>query len=137
MTEIRFNRWGATREAAAHYAALIDEAAADAWRRFLPEPTLAEEYRLVTIEARQWVERAKVGGPPEVVLAHADAAGMTAEQAVDEILGRATEHEEMLRSIRRIRLGTKARMARAATPREVRVIYDVGRQALDLIIPTG
>ena len=135
MTDIIFNRWGSLDEAIAHYRSSLDEKAGEVRRRFARDWLIDEEYTLSAEQAQAFVDGGYSGDAPESVQAWADAAGMTAKGAADDILATRDAYNVALQQVRRARLTGKESIKLASTAREARQIHDQAYADLDAIKP--
>lgn len=95
--------------------ARIDRAAGDARLRFIsPGALLDAEYLQAERDAQAYADAGYPAEVPASVQAWADAAGLTAQQAADDILATAAQWRTVLDQIRALRLQGKAAVTAAA-----------------------
>lgn len=86
----------------------IDTAAGQARARYATDtPFIEPEYELSYSEAVAYIATDYTGECPETVKAHADAYNVTNQQAADEIKTMGDQWNDVLRSVRKIRLAGK------------------------------
>lgn len=116
--------------------ARIDAHAGEVRMRF-PSPgnLCAEEYMQAERAAQEYAGGGYSGDVPDEVQCWADATGMTAQGACDDILATAAGWREAIRQIRRERLVGKAAVKDAADHTAVDTASDNALAALDAITP--
>lgn len=135
MTTIQFSQHADMASAQAHHQRRVDEQAGAVRQRFARDWLIDEEYALAAKQAQVFADNNYSGDAPEAVQAWADAAGMTAQAAADDILATRDAYTGALEKIRRIRLEAKQRIAGVDTGRAA---YDIAEQAvteLDAVTP--
>ena len=135
MTTITFNQHADLQAAITHHQRRIDAKAGEVRQRFARDWLIDEEYTLAANQAQAYVDNGYSGEVPETVQAWADAAGMSVQNAADDILETRDAYNTALEAVRRIRLTAKKAVAQAAT---VRAAYDIAEQAvtdLDAVTP--
>lgn len=135
MTTIQFNQHADLAAAKKHHQDRIDSKAGDVRQRFARDWLLDEEYTLAANQAQVYADNSYSGNAPEAVQAWADAAGMSAQAATDDILATRQTYNAALEKVRRIRLTAKQQVTQVTT---VRAAFDAAETAvanLDAVVP--
>lgn len=123
-------------EAAAYYTDALDSFAGHVRTRFLSSGVLVDqEYLQTANEAQAYADAGYSGAVPDSVQSWADAAGMTAQAACDDILASRAAYQGAMRAVRRHRLVGKAAIQAAATKEDAQAAFDEYRGYLDAIQP--
>lgn len=96
---------------------------------------IAEEYRLTAEQALSFQEGGYAGEVPLSVDAWSRAAGMTAQEATDDILQTKAMYETMLLITRDVRLNGKAQIALCASAADAQQVYDTTLAQLESQLP--
>ena len=135
MTTIQFNQHADLKAAQTHHQRRIDEKAGAVRQRFARDWLLDEEYTLAANQAQAYADGGYNGTAPEAVQAWADAAGMSAQAATDDILATRQTYNAALEKVRRIRLTAKQQVAQVTTARAAFDAAETSISDLDAVAP--
>jgi hypothetical protein len=136
MTTLHVSSFQALEDAVAHYQRALDLFVDRVRSRFPAAGAfIADEYQLTADQAEMFAAAGYSGTVPACVQSWADATGMSAQAAADNILATRDAYQQALAYTRRIRLVGKAEIAAAPDIRTAYEVFRVYRDQADAVQP--